>query len=130
MLEVGKLVGVSVCLVLWGLDKAVMVGFVCGFPKFSVRRQDFVCSASSPGAGKKDVVIVGAGISGLVAARRIRETRPDLDVLVLEASDEVGGRIRSDHVDGYIFDRGFQVFIEAYPAQRRVYDTEREELKR
>ena len=46
-------------------------------------------------------------------------------VLVLEASDGVGGRVRSDvHPDGYIFDRGFQIFLSGYPEAQRVLDYE------
>jgi phytoene dehydrogenase-like protein len=40
----------------------------------------------------------------------------------LEASDDVGGRVRTDHVDGYLLDRGFQVLLTAYPEARRVLD--------
>lgn len=71
-------------------------------------------------ATETDVVVIGAGIAGLCAAKRIREKMPDVSIKILEKSDGVGGRIRSDHVDGYILDRGFQVMIEAYPEQQRV----------
>lgn len=43
-----------------------------------------------------------------------------MTVRVLESSDGVGGRVRTDYVDGYVLDRGFQVFIEAYPEQKRL----------
>src|SRR5690349_14284564 len=65
-----------------------------------------------------DVVVVGAGLAGLAAATRLR--RAGLDVLVLEASDDVGGRVRTDEVDGYLLDRGFQVHNTAYPEPRRL----------
>ena len=61
-----------------------------------------------------DVVVVGAGLSGLVAARRLH--RAGLDVQVVEAGDDVGGRVRTDLVDGWRLDRGFQVLNTAYPA--------------
>jgi hypothetical protein len=64
--------------------------------------------------GHSDVVVVGAGLAGLACAREL--TDRGLDVVVLEASDAVGGRIRTDHVDGYTLDRGFQVLNTAYPA--------------
>lgn len=51
-------------------------------------------------------------------------------VRILESSDGVGGRVRSDVVDGFILDRGFQVSIEAYPEQRRLLDYEALELNR
>lgn len=65
-----------------------------------------------------DVVVVGAGLAGLAAATRLRQA--GLDVLVLEASDDVGGRVRTDEVDGYLLDRGFQVHNTAYPEPRRL----------
>lgn len=60
-----------------------------------------------------DVVIVGAGLAGLCAARAT--TRAGLTTRVLEASDGVGGRVRTDVVDGYRLDRGFQILLTAYP---------------
>lgn len=66
------------------------------------------------------VVVVGAGLSGLAAARHLR--RSGVDVLVVEGSDAVGGRIRTDVVDGFRLDRGFQLYNPAYPEGRRVLD--------
>ena len=60
-----------------------------------------------------DVVVIGAGLAGLTAARTL--TAAGLDVAVLEASDGVGGRVRTDVVDGYRLDRGFQILLTAYP---------------
>lgn len=71
-------------------------------------------------AGSSRTIIVGAGLAGLVCARHLLRQRGN--VLVLEASDDVGGRVRSDHVDGFILDRGFQVLFDAYPAARRNLD--------
>jgi phytoene dehydrogenase-like protein len=68
----------------------------------------------------KPVVIVGAGLAGLACARRLKEA--NVPVLVLEAQDQVGGRIRTDRVDGFLLDRGFQVFLTAYPEAARVLD--------
>jgi hypothetical protein len=45
-----------------------------------------------------------------------------MSALILEASDDVGGRVRTDEVDGFLLDRGFQVFLEAYPQARRFLD--------
>ncbi len=64
-----------------------------------------------------DVVIVGAGLAGLSCARAL--VRAGRTPIVLEASDDVGGRVRTDRVNGpggeYLLDRGFQVFLTAYP---------------
>ena len=73
------------------------------------------------------VVIIGAGLAGLTCARHLQ--RNNLPVLVLEATDAVGGRVRSDHVDGFTLDRGFQVLFDAYPAVRRNLDLAALELQ-
>jgi phytoene dehydrogenase-like protein len=67
-----------------------------------------------------DVLVVGAGLAGLCCARRLAER--GLSTIVLEASDGVGGRVRSDEVAGFRLDRGFQVLSTAYPEARAVLD--------
>ena len=62
---------------------------------------------------RAEVVVVGAGLAGLTAARQLH--RAGRDVVLLEASDGVGGRVRTDLVDGFLLDRGFQVVLTAYP---------------
>jgi phytoene dehydrogenase-like protein len=69
---------------------------------------------------KPAVLIVGGGLAGLTCAREL--LRRGITPLVLEAGDDVGGRVRSDRVDGFVLDRGFQVLFEAYPAARRQLD--------
>ena len=69
---------------------------------------------------EQDVVVVGAGLAGLAAARRLVEH--GRTVVVLEASDGVGGRMRSEVVDGVTVDRGFQLLNPAYPEAARVLD--------
>ena len=64
-----------------------------------------------------EVIIVGGGLAGLSFAHRL--LRIDLSFVVLEASDGLGGRVRSDKVRGYQLDRGFQVLQTAYPEARR-----------
>jgi monoamine oxidase len=71
-------------------------------------------------SGTVDVVVVGAGLAGLACARLL--TRQGLDVQVLEQSDGVGGRVRTDVVNGFRCDRGFQLLNPAYPEVRRVLD--------
>jgi phytoene dehydrogenase-like protein len=70
-----------------------------------------------------DVVVVGAGAAGLACARTLAAR--GVDVLVLEQSDAPGGRIRTDRVDGFLLDRGFQVLPTAYPEVGRLLDVDR-----
>jgi phytoene dehydrogenase-like protein len=65
-----------------------------------------------------DAVIIGAGLAGLACAREL--TKAGLQVKVLEAADAPGGRIRTDVVDGFRLDRGFQVLLTEYPEAKRV----------
>jgi phytoene dehydrogenase-like protein len=67
-----------------------------------------------------DIVIVGGGLAGLAAARRL--DRAGLDWLLLEGSDRLGGRVATDVVDGYRLDRGFQVLNTAYPRVPALVD--------
>ncbi|MGY0466105.1 NAD(P)/FAD-dependent oxidoreductase [Kitasatospora sp. cg17-2] len=67
-----------------------------------------------------EVIVVGAGPAGLACALDL--TGAGREVLVLEAADEVGGRMRTDVVRGFRLDRGFQVFNTAYPQVRRRLD--------
>jgi phytoene dehydrogenase-like protein len=66
------------------------------------------------------VVVVGAGLAGLSCAVALHEA--GIPVQVYEASDGVGGRVRTDHVDGFTLDRGFQVALTAYPEMHRQLD--------
>ena len=74
-----------------------------------------------------DVVVIGAGLAGLTAARTIQ--RSGRSVVVLEASDAVGGRVRTDEVDGFLLDRGFQVMLTAYPELRRQANLDELDLR-
>ncbi|MGD9962212.1 NAD(P)/FAD-dependent oxidoreductase [Nocardioides sp.] len=69
-----------------------------------------------------DVLVIGAGLAGLQCARELQAA--GREVQVWEASDDVGGRIRTDEVNGFLVDRGFQVLNPAYPAVRRWVDVE------
>ncbi|WP_329131606.1 NAD(P)/FAD-dependent oxidoreductase [Streptomyces sp. NBC_00670] len=66
---------------------------------------------------RTDVLVVGAGVAGLACARDLAAA--GRSVLVVEASDDVGGRMRSDRLDGFVVDRGFQVFNTSYPQVKR-----------
>lgn len=66
------------------------------------------------------VVVVGAGLAGLACARRL--VRAGCEVILLEASDRPGGRLKTDRIDGFTLDHGFQVLFTAYPAARSELD--------
>ena len=74
-----------------------------------------------------DVVVVGAGLAGLVCARHLADA--GRSVVVIEASDRVGGRVATDDVDGFRCDRGFQVINTDYPALRREVDLDALDLR-
>lgn len=67
-----------------------------------------------------DVCIVGAGLAGLACARAL--SFRGVQCVVLEASDGVGGRVRTDHLDGFLLDRGFQVALTACPELHHQLD--------
>lgn len=73
------------------------------------------------------VVIVGAGLAGLTCAKVLHQQ--GLDVTVVEADDGIGGRVRTDEVDGHLIDRGFQVLLTAYPEARVHLDYEGLDLR-
>ena len=62
---------------------------------------------------KPDVLVVGAGLAGLCCARTLRQHGVSFEIL--ESSDGIGGRVRTDCQDGFLLDRGFQVLLTAYP---------------
>lgn len=75
---------------------------------------------------KVDVIIVGAGMAGLSAAIHLK--RAGKKVLVLEASDRVGGRVKTDRIDGFILDNGFQVLLTEYPEAKDLLNYDRLKL--
>ncbi len=74
-----------------------------------------------------DVIVVGAGLAGLVCAHDL--VQAGVECAVLEASDGVGGRVRTDVVDGFQLDRGFQILLTAYPEIQRRLDLEALDLR-
>ncbi len=70
----------------------------------------------------QEAIVVGGGLAGLTAARHLAEA--GWAVTVLEQEATVGGRVRSQTVDGFTLDRGFQVLLTAYPAVQRELDLE------
>ncbi|MFD1597435.1 NAD(P)/FAD-dependent oxidoreductase [Halobellus rarus] len=75
----------------------------------------------------ESVAVVGAGLAGLVAARRLAAS--GADVTVVERRSTVGGRVRTETRDGFTLDRGFQVLFTAYPAVRRELDLDALDLR-
>ncbi len=74
------------------------------------------------------VVIIGAGLAGLSCALSLEAA--GVAVTLLEASDTPGGRVRTDMVNGFHLDRGFQVLLTAYPEARRLLDYSGLQLKK
>ncbi len=73
------------------------------------------------------VIIVGAGIAGLTCANYLQ--RSGIPCTLLEADDRPGGRARTDLVEGFRLDRGFQIFLTAYPEAQRLLDYAALDLK-
>lgn len=67
-----------------------------------------------------DVLVIGAGLAGLQCARVL--ARGGRTVQVVEASDDIGGRVRTDVLDGFRCDRGFQLVNPAYPDAKSQLD--------
>ncbi len=76
----------------------------------------------------KNVNVVGAGLAGLSCAIDLQNA--GFDVNIFEKTETVGGRVKSDYVDGFILDHGFQVLPTAYPETRRILDYEALDLRR
>ena len=74
-----------------------------------------------------NVYIIGGGISGLIAAKILEEF--GFAPTILEGSDRLGGRVKTDVVDGYQLDHGFQVLLSNYPAAMKHLDFDRLELQ-
>ena len=66
-----------------------------------------------PALSSPEFVVVGAGLAGLTAAKVLSQS--GREVLLLEKSDGVGGRVRTDQYKDFLLDRGFQVLLTAYP---------------
>jgi phytoene dehydrogenase-like protein len=65
-------------------------------------------------------VIIGGGIAGLACAHALQAAGRDW--VLFEAGDACGGRVRTDRVDGFRLDRGFQVYLTAYRAIGEALD--------
>lgn len=63
-------------------------------------------------------IIIGAGAAGLTCAKYLNDRQ--IPCTILEAGDAVGGRVRTDSVDGFQMDRGFQILLTSYPETKRL----------
>ena len=77
---------------------------------------------------KPTVTIIGAGIAGLTAAVYLHKS--GFKVQIIEATDRAGGRIKTDKVDGFLLDHGFQVFLDSYPEAKVLLDYKTLNLKK
>jgi protoporphyrinogen oxidase len=76
---------------------------------------------------EEKIYIVGAGLSGLIAALELEKA--GFSPIILEASEEIGGRMKTDEVDGFLLDHGFQVLNTAYPEAKKYLDFQALRLK-
>ncbi len=72
--------------------------------------------------------IIGAGISGLIAAQVLENH--GFSPIIIESSSSVGGRIKTDLIDGYQLDHGFQVLLTSYPAAQKYLNFKALELQK
>lgn len=75
----------------------------------------------------QNIHIIGAGISGLTAALTLE--KKGYKPVIIEATDRVGGRVKTDIIKGYQLDHGFQVLLEAYPKAKEYLDYKALELQ-
>jgi phytoene dehydrogenase-like protein len=75
-----------------------------------------------------EVIIIGGGLAGLTAAHQLHAK--GIDFLLLEARDRIGGRVKTDVVDGFRLDHGFQVLLTAYPETQQWLDYDSLDLRK
>ncbi len=83
---------------------------------------------SHTSSNEEPVIVVGAGMSGLSCAVHLRAA--GLNLRLIDSGDGVGGRVRTDVVDGFLLDRGFQVYLDAYPETGDLLDLKALDLRK
>lgn len=73
------------------------------------------------------IAIIGAGLSGLMAAKTLNER--GINFKVFDKNDRIGGRVQTDHIDGFLLDHGFQVLLDSYPQIRKNINTNKMMLR-
>jgi len=76
---------------------------------------------------EKKIVIIGAGVSGLVAAINLEEA--GFKPIIYDKKDRVGGRVQTDYIDGKTYDKGFQILLPNYPAVQKYLNVNLLHLK-
>ena len=71
--------------------------------------------------------IIGGGVCGLIAAKTLEDQ--GFSPIILEATNSVGGRVKTDLIEGYQLDHGFQVLLTAYPAAQKFLNFKALELQ-
>ncbi len=74
------------------------------------------------------IAIIGGGLAGLTCAWYLKKNGVT-DISVFEASERIGGKLKTDRVNGYQLDHGFQVLLPAYPETKRVLDYNKLDLQ-
>jgi phytoene dehydrogenase-like protein len=76
---------------------------------------------------EEKIYIVGAGLAGLITALELEKA--GFSPIILEGSDRIGGRMKTDELDGFRLDHGFQVLNTAYPEAKKYLDFQGLRLK-
>ncbi len=65
------------------------------------------------------IIVIGAGLSGLAASLEVEKLGGS--VTILERTDTLGGRVKTDRMNGFLLDHGFQVLLTSYPELKRLH---------
>ena len=118
-------------------DGRAVPASACGgpAPRVRLRRAAALRAGGARGAAMsaeawradEQVVIVGAGVAGMACALELKER--GIPFTVVESAPEPGGRVRTDEVDGFLLDHGFQIFLTSYPEAQRLLDYKQLDLQ-